>query len=150
MCTSLYAGLPENIQMFFASHLTSGTISVVILGLLFKIGIPSHRTISLGASPAANTAKLLTECGRLWILDRTQMLQILHLLQALLRALPENAQPSSLTLTLKNSSGIIEARLAVPGEMGDDLLKTVRHYPATVNVETDATGTDDRARYLLV
>ncbi|HJK50178.1 MAG TPA: purine/pyrimidine permease, partial [Methanocorpusculum sp.] len=78
MCPNLYTALPETIQLFFASPLTSGAIFVVVLGLLFKIGLPTHNTIRFGDHPEADVSRLLLDCGRLWTMDKTQMFQIIH------------------------------------------------------------------------
>lgn len=52
MCPNLYTALPDTLRLFFASPLTSGAIFVVVLGLLFKIGIPTRCSIPLRGRPA--------------------------------------------------------------------------------------------------
>ncbi|MCQ2355835.1 MAG: hypothetical protein MJ014_02265, partial [Methanocorpusculum sp.] len=52
MCPYLYTALPGMLQLFFASPLTSGAIFVVALCLLFKIGIPTCRSITFGVASA--------------------------------------------------------------------------------------------------
>lgn len=150
MCPNLYTALPETLRLFFASPLTSGTIFVVALGLLFKIGIPASRSITFGATPHDDVSRLLFDCGRLWTMDKTQMFQILHHIQALIRALPKDMHPDHLTLTLKNSTGTITAELIVPGPVDETAVKTAGHYPAIVTVSAAADNTIVRASYLIV
>lgn len=150
MCPNLYTALPETIQLFFASPLTSGAIFVVVLGLLFKIGLPTHNTIRFGDHPEADVSRLLLDCGRLWTMDKTQMFQIIHHIQALIRAMPEGMHPEQLTLTLKNSTGALTAELIVPGPVDEAAMKSAGHYPATVTVATDAGKTIIRSGYLMI
>lgn len=150
MCPNLYTALPETIQLFFASPLTSGAIFVVVLGLLFKIGLPTHNTIRFGVHPEADVARLLLDCGRLWTMDKTQMFQIIHHIQALIRAMPEGMHPEQLTLALKNSTGALTAELVVPGPVDETAMKTAGHYPATVTIATDAGKTIIRSGYLMI
>lgn len=150
MCPNLYTALPETIQLFFASPLTSGAIFVVVLGLLFKIGLPTHNTIRFGDHPEADVSRLLLDCGRLWTMDKTQMFQIIHHIQALIRAMPEGMHPEQLTLTLKNSTGALTAELIVPGPVDEAAMKSAGHYPATVTIATDAGKTIIRSGYLMI
>lgn len=150
MCPNLYTALPETIQLFFASPLTSGAIFVVVLGLLFKIGLPTHNTIRFGDHPEADVSRLLLDCGRLWTMDKTQMFQIIHHIQALIRAMPEGMHPEQLTLTLKNSTGALTAELIVPGPVDEAAMKSAGHYPATVTIATDAEKTIIRSGYLMI
>lgn len=150
MCPNLYTALPETIQLFFASPLTSGAIFVVVLGLLFKIGLPTHNTIRFGDHPEADVSRLLLDCGRLWTMDKTQMFQIIHHIQALIRAMPEGMHPEQLTLTLKNSTGTLTAELIVPGPVDEAAMKSAGHYPATVTIATDAGKTIIRSGYLMI
>lgn len=150
MCPNLYTALPETIQLFFASPLTSGAIFVVVLGLLFKIGLPTHNTIRFGDHPEADVSRLLLDCGRLWTMDKTQMFQIIHHIQALIRAMPEGMHPEQLTLTLKNSTGALTAELIAPGPVDEAAMKSAGHYPATVTIATDAEKTIIRSGYLMI
>ena len=150
MCPNLYTALPETIQLFFASPLTSGAIFVVVLGLLFKIGLPTHNTIRFGDHPEADVSHRLLDCGRLWTMDKTQMFQIIHHIQALIRAMPEGMHPEQLTLTLKNSTGALTAELIVPGPVDEAAMKSAGHYPATVTIATDAGKTIIRSGYLMI
>lgn len=150
MCPNLYTALPETIQLFFASPLTSGAIFVVVLGLLFKIGLPTHNTIRFGDHPEADVSRLLLDCGRLWTMDKTQMFQIIHHIQALIRAMPEGMHPEQLTLTLKNSTGALTAELIVPGPVDEAAMKSAGHYPATVMVTAAADKTIIRSGYRMI
>lgn len=150
MCPNLYTALPETIQLFFASPLTSGAIFVVVLGLLFKIGLPTHNTIRFGDHPEADVSRLLLDCGRLWTMDKTQMFQIIHHIQALIRAMPEGMHPEQLTLTLKNSTGALTAELIVPGPVDETAMKSAGHYPATVMVTAAADKTIIRSGYRMI
>ncbi|MDE2521629.1 MAG: purine/pyrimidine permease [Methanocorpusculum sp.] len=150
MCPNLYTALPETIQLFFASPLTSGAIFVVILGLLFKIGLPTHTSIRFGKHPEADVSRLLLDCGRLWTMDKTQMFQIIHHIQALIRAMPEGMHPEELTITLKNSTGTLSAELTVPGPVDETAMKTAGHYPAFVTVAAAADKTIVRSRYIMI
>lgn len=150
MCPNLYTALPETIQLFFASPLTSGAIFVVVLGLLFKIGLPTHNTIRFGDHPEADVSRLLLDCARLWTMDKTQMFQIIHHIQALIRAMPEGMHPEQLTLTLKNSTGALTAELIVPGPVDEAAMKSAGHYPATVMVTAAADKTIIRSGYRMI
>ena len=150
MCPNLYTALPETIQLFFASPLTSGAIFVVVLGLLFKIGLPTHNTIRFGDHPEADVSRFLLACGRLWTMDKTQMFQIIHHIQALIRAMPEGMHPEQLTLTLKNSTGALTAELIVPGPVDETAMKSAGHYPATVMVTAAADKTIIRSGYRMI
>ena len=81
VCPYLYTGLPKTLELFFASPLTSGSIAVLVLGLLFKIGSGKHRSFDF--SKDANLQRFLMECGRQWTLGRTQMVSIANHLQNL-------------------------------------------------------------------
>lgn len=84
VCPYLYAGLPKTLALFFASPLTSGSMAVLILGLVLKIGIRKHRSFDF--SKEANLQKFLFECGRQWTLDRMQVLSIANHLQSVANA----------------------------------------------------------------
>ncbi|MDU9375780.1 hypothetical protein McpSp1_03590 [Methanocorpusculaceae archaeon Sp1] len=150
MCSYLYTDLPESLRLFFDSPLTSGAIFVVVLGLLFKIGTPTHLTRSLGDRPLEDVSKLLFDCGKSWTMDKTQMFQITHHLQAVILALPKETVPQKLLITLKNSTGTIVADLTVSGPVDETAVKTAGHYPAVVTVAETAAQTIVRASYLLV
>jgi NCS2 family nucleobase:cation symporter-2 len=150
MCPYLYISLPWPTQLFFASPLTSGTIFVVILSLLFKVGIPTHNSIRFGAHPDVDVFSLLLDCGRLWTMDKTQMFQIIHHIQALVRVIPDGMHPEKLTLTLKKSTGIITAELIVPGSVDENVMKIAGHYPAIVSVSVVADKTLVCSDYLMI
>lgn len=150
MCPNLYTALPDTLRLFFASPLTSGAIFVVVLGLLFKIGIPTRRSIPFGAAPHDDVSRLLLDCGRLWTMDKTQMFQIIHHIQALIYAMPEGMHPETLVITLKNSTGTISAELTVPGPVDETAMKTAGHYPAIVTVSAGTDKTIIRSSYLIV
>lgn len=150
VCPYLYTGMPETIQLFFASPLTSGAICVIVIGLLFKIGIPNHMTISFGAQPAVEASQLIFECGRSWTMDKTQMFQITHHVQALIQALPEGTVPTALEMTLKSSTGSLRADLAVSGPVDETVMQTTGQYPAVVTVVDKAGRTVVRAGYLVL
>ncbi|HJJ71948.1 MAG TPA: hypothetical protein O0X95_02180, partial [Methanocorpusculum sp.] len=69
-CPYLYADLPSWAGLFFASPLTAGSITAVLLGLLFKIGI-SHRRSAVLEKDAVYD--FVQECGKLWTLNRLQV-----------------------------------------------------------------------------
>ncbi len=150
MCPYLYTNLPETAQLFFASPLTSGAICVVVLGLLFKIGIPRQLTVSLTDRPGEEVLRLLFECGRVWTMDKTQMFQIIHHIQAIIAVLPEGTVPQKLSVTLKNSTGTILTDLTVSGPFDETAVKTAGHYPAVVTLREEAGLTVVRASYLIV
>lgn len=150
MCPNLYTALPDTLRLFFASPLTSGAIFVVTLGLLFKIGIPTTRSITFGTAPHNDVSCILLDCGRLWTMDKTQMFQIMHHIQALISALPQGTHPETLVITLKNSTGTISAELTAPGPVDEPAMKTAGHYPAIVTVSASADKTFIRSSYLIV
>lgn len=150
MCPNLYSALPDTLRLFFDSPLTSGAIFVVALGLLFKIGIPTRRSITFGTAPHDDVSRLLLDCGRLWTMDKTQMFQIIHHVQALIYAMPEGMHPETLVITLKNSTGTILTELTVPGPVDETAMKTAGHYPAIVTVSAAADKTLIRSSYLIV
>ena len=69
-CPYLYADLPSWAGLFFSSPLTAGSITAVLLGLLFKIGI-SHRKSAVLEKDAVYG--FVQECGKLWTLNRLQV-----------------------------------------------------------------------------
>jgi NCS2 family nucleobase:cation symporter-2 len=81
VCPYLYADLPKTLALFFASPLTSGSMAVLVLGLLLKIGIRKHRSFDF--SKDTNLQRFLFECGRQWTLDKMQVLSIANHLQNL-------------------------------------------------------------------
>jgi NCS2 family nucleobase:cation symporter-2 len=150
MCPNLYTTLPEIIQLFFASPLTSGAIFVIVFGILFKIGLPTHNSIIFGEHPEVDVSSLLFDCGRLWTMDKTQMFQIIHHVQALIRSIPEGMHPEKLTLTVKNSTRTIISELIVPGSVDEVAMKTAGHYPAVITVVAVADKTVIRSKYLMI
>jgi NCS2 family nucleobase:cation symporter-2 len=150
MCPNLYISLPGSTQLFFASPLTSGAIFAVILGILFKIGIPTNNNIIFGKHPEIDVFSLLFDCGRLWTMDKTQMFQIIHHIQALVRVIPEGVHPEKLTMTLKKSAGIITAELIVPGLIDENTMKVAGHYPTIVSVSVAADKTVICSDYLMI
>ncbi|HJK01405.1 MAG TPA: hypothetical protein O0X73_03815 [Methanocorpusculum sp.] len=151
MCPNLYIALPDTLRLFFASPLTSGAIFVVFLGLLFKIGIPTKRNLIFGQDPHVDLSYLHLDCGRLWTLDKTQMFQIIHHIQALIYAIPNGVHPEILSITLKNSLGIISAELIVSGPVDEHAMKIAGHYyTAIVTVSTVAEKTVIQSSYLIV
>lgn len=69
-CPYLYTELPGWMGLFFASPLTVGSIAAVLLGLLFKIGIPHQKRAVLERGAVYD---FVQECGKLWTLNRLQV-----------------------------------------------------------------------------
>ena len=69
-CPYLYADLPAWAALFFASPLTAGSITAVLLGMLFKIGIPHRKSAVLERTAVYD---FVQECGKLWTLNRLQV-----------------------------------------------------------------------------
>ncbi len=136
MCPYLYAELPEMVILAFASPLTSGTIFAVLLGLLFKIGLPRQMSrVFQSGDAASEISGLLLDCGRTWTLDRTQTVQIAHHLQSVVRALPVDVRPTSLTIIPVNRRGTMHAEFVLSGPVDAERLKHVTGgYPSLVRV----------------
>lgn len=105
VCPYLYTSLAPVIQLFFASPLTSGAFSVLILGLLFKIGIHKKKTLDL--TKDKNILGFLLTCGKLWCLDKSQTVSIAHHLSSL--AADDSAV--SLVLTFNEMSAKLNAEI---------------------------------------
>ncbi|HJJ98704.1 MAG TPA: hypothetical protein O0X23_00605 [Methanocorpusculum sp.] len=149
-CPYLYTGLPDTIRLFFTSPLTAGALFAVVLGLLFKIGIPTCCSISFGSDPHDDVSCLLLDCGNLWTMDKTQMFKITHHIQSLVDAMPEGMHPETLALSLKHSTETISAELTVSGPIDATVMKTAGHYPAIVTVSVDAGKTIIHSNYPIV
>ncbi|HJJ89567.1 MAG TPA: hypothetical protein O0Y05_00740, partial [Methanocorpusculum sp.] len=151
MCPNLYIALPDTLRLFFTSPLTSGAIFVVFLCLLFKICISTKRYLIFFPVSHADVSCHHLDCGRLWTLDKTQMFQIIHHIQALIYAIPNGVHPEILSITLKNSLGIISAELIVSGPVDEHAMKIAGHYyTAIVTVSTVAEKTVIQSSYLIV
>ena len=112
VCPYLYTGLPKTLELFFASPLTSGSIAVLVLGLLFKIGIGKHQALDF--SKDKNLQKFVFNCGRLWTLNKMQVISILTNLQGLARS----GEPVHLTLT-NEAGGMLRAEIVFKDPVGD-------------------------------
>ncbi len=112
VCPYLYADLPKTLALFFASPLTSGSMAVLVLGLVLKIGIKKHRSFDF--SKDANLQKFLFECGRQWTLDRMQVLSIANHLQSVANA----GKPERLEMRFE-SIGMLRAEMVFKGPVGD-------------------------------
>jgi NCS2 family nucleobase:cation symporter-2 len=112
VCPYLYTGLPKTLELFFASPLTSGSIAVLVLGLLFKIGIGKHQALDF--SKDKNLQKFVFNCGRLWTLNKMQVISILTNLQGLARS----GEPVHLTLT-NEAGGMLRAEMVFKDPVGD-------------------------------
>ncbi|HJJ47419.1 MAG TPA: purine/pyrimidine permease [Methanocorpusculum sp.] len=106
VCPYLYTGLPETLQLFFTSPLTAGSVTAIILGLCFKIGIPSHKSLALPGDVHGFTL----ECGRLWTLDKTQVVRISHNLE------PYLCGAAELELTLHSNHSMLRAEISYEKE----------------------------------
>ncbi len=111
VCPYLYAELPKTLALFFASPLTSGSMAVLVLGLVLKIGIIKHRSFDF--SKDANLQKFLFECGRQWTLDRMQVMSIANHLQSV-----ANAREQERLEVRFESIGMLRAKMVFKGPMG--------------------------------
>ncbi|MCQ2355834.1 MAG: hypothetical protein MJ014_02260 [Methanocorpusculum sp.] len=83
-------------------------------------------------------------------MDKTQMFQIIHYIQALIYAMPEGMHQETLVITLKNSTGTISAELTVPDPVDETAMKTTGHYPTIVMVSAGTGKTIIRSSYLMI
>ena len=90
VCPYLYSGLPSWAELFFASPLTAGSITAVLLGLVLKLGIPHKRSAVLGKE---EVSEFVLSCAKLWTLDRLET-------SVIIRDTEERADGSVVTLTL--------------------------------------------------
>ncbi|MDO5845576.1 MAG: solute carrier family 23 protein [Methanocorpusculum sp.] len=109
VCPYLYAGLPEWLSLLFTSPLTAGSLAVVLLGVLFRIGIPRTRT--LRPSAPEDVHAFVEECGRLWTLNKNQAASISRELEKQFMAVTEG----SLTLTISRNREILHAKISPDG-----------------------------------
>ena len=77
-------------ELFFASPLTAGSITAVLLGLLLKLGIPHKRSAVLGKE---EVSEFVLSCAKLWTLDRLET-------SVIIRDTEERADGGIVTLTL--------------------------------------------------
>ena len=112
VCPFLYAELPKTLALFFASPLTSGSMAVLILGLVLKIGIKKRRSFDFREE--ANLQRFMFECGRLWTLDRMQVLTISNHLQSVAGC----GEPKRLDLRFE-SVGMLRAEMVFKEPVGD-------------------------------
>ena len=104
VCPYLYADLPKTLALFFASPLTSGSMAVLVLGLVLKIGIRKRRSFDF--SKDANLQRFVAECGREWTLDRRQAASIADHLEDLAKA----GEPERLELRFEQT-GMLRAEM---------------------------------------
>ena len=90
VCPYLYSGLPSWAELFFASPLTAGSITAVLLGLVLKLGIPHKRSAVLGKE---EVSEFVLSCAKLWTLDRLET-------SVIIRDTEERADGGVVTLTL--------------------------------------------------
>ena len=90
VCPYLYSGLPSWAELFFASPLTAGSITAVLLGLLLKIGIPHKQSAVLEKN---EVSEFVLSCAKLWTLDRLET-------SVIIRDTEEIADGGAVTLTL--------------------------------------------------
>ncbi|MCK9314454.1 MAG: hypothetical protein M0P20_10440, partial [Methanocorpusculum sp.] len=126
VCPYLYTGLPKTLELFFASPLTSGSIAVLILGLLFKIGISKHQAFDF--SKDKNLQTFMFDCGRLWTLNRMQVISILTNLQSLAKT----GDPVNLTLT-NELGGMLRAEMVFKEPVGN--LTAISGAPGHLSVD---------------
>jgi NCS2 family nucleobase:cation symporter-2 len=126
VCPYLYTGLPKTLELFFASPLTSGSIAVLILGLLFKIGISKHQAFDFSKDKDLQT--FMFDCGRLWTLDRMQVISILTNLQSLAKT----GDPVNLTLT-NELGGMLRAEMVFKEPVGN--LTAISGAPGHLSVD---------------
>ena len=98
VCPYLYAGLPAWAELFFASPLTAGSIIAVLLGLLFKIGIPHSKSAVLKKEEVYT---FVYECGKLWTLNRLQI-------SVIAQETAERADGKEVSLTLTNDRASLQ------------------------------------------
>lgn len=80
ICPYLYSDLPSWASLFLASPLTAGSIAVVLLGLLFRVGIPHKMTTH--PKKRGDAQEFILECSKLWTLNKLQASAIAHEIEA--------------------------------------------------------------------
>ncbi len=136
VCPYLYADLPKTLALFFASPLTSGSMAVLVLGLLLKIGIKKHRSFDF--SKDANLQRFLMECWRQWTLERMQMLSIANHLENL----ANTGEPERLEIAFE-PIGMLKAEMVFK-----EPVERVPRMKGNGNIETE--GRVVRASYPLM
>lgn len=121
VCPYLYTELPDILLLFFTSPLTVGSIAAILLGVLFKIGIPRHKSIIF----PSNIHTFLTECGRMWTMDKTQCVQISHNLE------PFTDGARELKLTLHSGHMMLRAEILYPENVPETIRKNTLAICAT-------------------
>ena len=119
VCPYLYTGLPDVLQLFFTSPLTAGSVAAIILGLCFKIGIPAHKSLVL----PGDVHGFVFDCGKMWTLDKTQVVRISHNLEGYLAGAKE------VKLTLHSGHSMLRAEIwyeEAPAEVRNQMAVAVR------------------------
>ena len=137
VCPYLYAELPKTLALFFASPLTSGSMAVLALGLVLRIGIKKRRSFDF--SKGGSLQKFLMECGREWTLDKMQAAAIADHLQDLADA----GEPERLDLRF-DPIGMLKAEMVFKDPVED----VPRISGGRGNIETE--GRIVRASYPLM
>lgn len=140
VCPYLYTSLPSGMQLFFASPLTSGAISVLVLGLLFKLGIPKHKKFVLDKN--SNILAIMISCGKLWTLDKTQTTSIAHHIASLI----DNKTAKSIEVSIYNMSAMMSVEIEF--EKTAEKPDSEHHisYPSFISINDNIL----RAEYILV
>lgn len=150
ICPYLYENLPQAVYLAFNSPLTTGTILVVVLGVLFKIKVPKHRTLTFDEADASmKVFKFLLDSGKLWTLDRTQTVRIAHHLEAVFKALPAGSEPKNLTLRMDGITGTLQAKVILSGSVTEEEIKSAGQYPTLIKINYAENSTVFQLDYLL-
>lgn len=137
MCPYLYADLPDFFKLFFSSPLTSGSIVVVLLGLIFKIGISKHQHFD---SEKTTLGNFMIECGKKWTLDKTQTSDISHHIHMI----TSDKNVKDFDLSLKSNGSVLSAEIVFEDEITD----TVKTKTPAANIFTD--GNKMTLEYILL